>query len=50
MADGHTDPTHDLRGNEREVYANGEYMTERITRTSVESIRSTGTSPFPYVA
>ena len=31
MADGHTDPTHDLWENDREVYANGEYMTERIT-------------------
>ena len=39
MADGHTDLTHDLWENDREVYANGEYMTERITRKAVEFIR-----------
>ena len=51
MADGHTDPTHDLWENEREVYANGEYMTERITRTSVEFIRRHRDEPFLlYVA
>lgn len=39
MADGSTNPTHDLWENENEVYANGEYLTERITRKSVEFIQ-----------
>ena len=51
MADGHTDPTHDLWENNEEVYANGEYMTERITRKSVEFIRKHHDEPFMlYVA
>ena len=51
MADGHTDPTHDLWENDEEVYANGEYMTERITRKSVEFIRRHRDEPFMlYVA
>ncbi len=51
MADGHTDPTHDLWENEDEVYANGEYMTERITRKAVEYIREKKDEPFfLYVA
>lgn len=51
MADGHTDPTHDLWENDTEVYANGEYMTERIARTSVEYIRRHKDAPFfLYVA
>lgn len=51
MADGHTDPTHDLWENEDEVYANGEYMTERITRKSVEFIQKHKEEPFMlYVA
>ena len=51
MADGHTDPTHDLWENENEVYANGEYMTERITRQSTEFIRAHRDEPFfLYVA
>lgn len=51
MADGHTDPTHDLWEDEDEVYANGEYMTERITRQAVEYIREKKDGPFfLYVA
>lgn len=51
MADGHTDPTHDLWENDKEVYANGEYMTERITRKSIEFIQKHHDEPFLlYVA
>lgn len=51
MADGHTDPTHDLWENDQEVYDNGEYMTERITRKSVEFIQKHHEEPFMlYVA
>lgn len=51
MADGHTDPTHDLWENDQEVYDNGEYMTERITRKSVEFIQKHHDEPFMlYVA
>lgn len=51
MADGHTDPTHDLWENGQEVYQNGEYMTERITRKSVEFIQKHHDEPFLlYVA
>ncbi len=46
MADGNTDPTHDLWENDREVWANGEYLTERITRKSVEFIRRHKDGPF----
>lgn len=51
MADGRTDPTHDLWENDREVYANGEYMTERITSKAVEFVRQKKDQPFfLYVA
>lgn len=51
MADGNTNPTHDLWENEEEIYANGEYMTERITRKSVEFIARHKKEPFfLYVA
>ena len=51
MADGGSDPTHDLWENEKEVYDNGEYMTERITEKSVEFIRKHRDEPFfLYVA
>ncbi len=51
MADGNTNPTHDLWENEKEVYSNGEYLTERITRKSVEFIRKHHNEPFMlYVA
>ena len=51
MADGGSDPTHDLWENENEVYANGEYLTERITRKSVAFIERHRDEPFfLYVA
>lgn len=51
MADGNTNPTHDLWENENEVYANGEYLTERITRKGIEFIRKHKDEPFLlYVA
>jgi arylsulfatase A-like enzyme len=51
MADGNTNPTHDLWENDEEVYENGEYMTERITRKSVEFIQKHHKEPFMlYVA
>ena len=46
MADGNTNPTHDLWENGDEVYANGEYLTERITRKSVEFIERHKDEPF----
>ncbi|MEG1427390.1 MAG: sulfatase-like hydrolase/transferase [Oscillospiraceae bacterium] len=52
MADGHTDPTHDLWENDQEIYENGKYMTELITEKAVEKIRETsrGENPlFLYV-
>lgn len=39
MSDGGSDPTHDLWRDGEEIYANGEYLTELITRKSVEFIR-----------
>ena len=51
MADGNTNPTHDLWENDEEIYENGEYMTERITRKSVEFIQKHHNEPFMlYVA
>ncbi len=51
MADGNTNPTHDLWENETEVYANGEYLTERITRESTRFIERHRDEPFfLYVA
>lgn len=46
MADGNTNPTHDLWENEKEVYANGEYLTERITAKGVDFIRRHKDEPF----
>ena len=51
MSDGGFNPTHDLWENEEEVWANGEYLTERITRKSVEFIERHAEEPFfLYVA
>ena len=51
MSDGGFNPTHDLWENDREVWANGEYLTERITRKSVDFIRRHRQEPFfLYVA
>lgn len=46
MADGGSNPTHDLWENSDEVYANGEYLTERITRKSVDFINRHKDEPF----
>ena len=46
MADGGSNPTHDLWENGDEVYANGEYLTERITRKSVDFINRHRDEPF----
>lgn len=51
MEDGKVNPTHDLWENEKEVWDNGEYLTERITDKSVEFIRNHKDEPFMlYVA
>lgn len=51
MSDGGFNPTHDLWENENEVYANGEYLTERITSKSVDFITRHKDEPFfLYVA
>lgn len=46
MSDGGFNPTHDLWENDDEVWANGEYLTERITRKSVDFIRRHREEPF----
>ena len=46
MADGGSDPTHDLWENDEEVYDNGVYMTERITQKGVDVIRRHKDDPF----
>lgn len=48
MADGHTNPTHDLWEDNREVYANGKYFTELITEKSVEYIRENAEKEEPF--
>ena len=51
MSDGGFNPTHDLWENGDEVWANGEYLTERITKKSVDFIRRHADEPFfLYVA
>ena len=51
MADGNTNPTHDLWEDNEEVYDNGKYMTERITDKSIDFIRRHKDEPFMlYVA
>ncbi len=46
MADGGKNPTHDLWENEKEVWDNGEYLTERITQKGVEFIDKHKDEPF----
>ena len=41
-------PLHDLWSNEREVYENGEYLTDLITRKSVEYIRRIAGKKEPF--
>ena len=49
MADGRTDPTHDLWENDREIYSNGEYFTEMVTARSVEKIREMHEAGSPFL-
>jgi len=48
MADGRTDPTHDLWENNEEVYNNGYYFTDLISDRAVEYVREkcAGKKPF----
>ncbi len=48
MADGRTDPTHDLWEGSREVYENGQYLTESITQRAVDFIRRAAESDRPF--
>ena len=48
MADGKTDPTHDLWENGEEVYENGRYFTEMITERAVDYIRRAAHSGKPF--
>jgi arylsulfatase A-like enzyme len=47
-AAGPSDPLHDLWENGREVYRNGEYLTELITRKAVGAIRRAVRSEQPF--
>lgn len=49
MADGKTDPTHDLWENGRELYDNGKYFTEMVTDKAVERIREMSRSEEPFL-
>jgi len=49
MADGHTDPTHDLWENDREFYDNGKYFTEMVSDKAVEKIREMNESEAPFM-
>lgn len=42
------DPTHDLWENDQEVYHNGEYLTDLITRRAVEYIRHAAHQDAPF--
>jgi arylsulfatase A-like enzyme len=48
MADGHTNPTHDLWKDNCEVYDNGKYFTELVTENSVEYIREKSREGKPF--
>lgn len=48
MADGHTNPTHDLWENDREIYDNGKYFTELVTEKTVEQIRLHSSQDKPF--
>lgn len=49
MADGHTDPTHDLWENDREFYDNGRYFTEMVSEKAVEKIREMNEADAPFM-
>lgn len=48
MADGKTDPTHDLWENNHEFYDNGKYFTEMVTDKAVEKIRQMNREEAPF--
>lgn len=48
MADGHTNPCHDLWENETELYDNGKYFTDLVTDKAVERIRTCATAEQPF--
>ncbi|WP_320130684.1 sulfatase-like hydrolase/transferase [uncultured Sphaerochaeta sp.] len=48
MADGNTNPTHDLWENDKAIYDNGEYFTEMVTEKSVERIREMSMEDKPF--
>jgi len=49
MADGRTNPTHDLWENNEEIYDNGRYLTEMISRKAVEKIREMNAQEAPFL-
>lgn len=49
MADGHTNPTHDLWENDREIYDNGRYFTELVSEKAVEKIREMSRRNAPFL-
>lgn len=49
MADGHTNPTHDLWENDREIYDNGRYFTELVSEKAVEKIREMSRRDAPFL-
>ncbi|MCL2832644.1 MAG: sulfatase-like hydrolase/transferase [Treponema sp.] len=48
MADGRTNPTHDLWENNNEVYNNGQYFTDLISEKTIEYIREKSAVRRPY--
>lgn len=48
MADGHTNPCHDLWENNQEIYNNGEYFTDLVTNKAVERIRACASDDQPF--
>lgn len=49
MADGKTDPTHDLWEGNEEIYDNGRYLTEMISEKAVEKIREMNAQEKPFL-
>lgn len=49
MADGRTNPTHDLWENDREIYDNGRYFTELVSEKAVEKIREMSRRDAPFL-
>ena len=49
MADGNTNPTHDLWENDKEINEDGEYLTEVITQKTVEEIRQYAKEDKPFM-